>query len=70
MNQQHDPGLALHREVRAGFIRKGSTFGEWCRQEGVNPSSARQVVIGSWDGPKARALRARIIKAAGLEKAA
>jgi hypothetical protein len=62
--KQHDiPSKTLFLNVRAGFVQQNTTFSEWCRKEDINRSNARQALIGSWDGPKAKALRARIIKA-------
>ncbi len=52
--------------IRAGFIAQGSSYHEWCRQKGVLPSSARQAVLGAWDGKKGREMRAQIIEAAKL----
>lgn len=70
MTNDSNPGLGLFRQVRIGFIAQGTTFGEWCRKAGLNHANARQAVIGSWDGPKGRALRTRILKAAGLKAVA
>ncbi len=70
MKQSHSPGEELLREVRAGFVMQGTTFSTWCAVQGINRSSARQALMGSWNGPKGRALRARVIKAAGLKAAA
>lgn len=53
--------------VRAGFVQQGSTLGAWCRENNVWPSNARTSLYGSWDGPKAHALRKRLIDAAGLD---
>lgn len=58
------PGHELLREVRAGFVRQGKTLTAWCNEHGISVSNARQAVIGSWNGPKARSLRARISRAA------
>ena len=66
---QHDPGLDLYLRIRSGFVRQGTTFGAWCRERGINRSNARQAVVGSWNGPKARALRQRLIKAARIQEA-
>lgn len=49
--------------VRSGFIIQGTTFKAWCRGAGVDPSYARHVVTGRHAGPKARALKARILQA-------
>ena len=66
MKTNHQPSIELFREVRAGFIKRGTTFSQWCRDAGENRSNARQAVLGAWDGPKGRAVRMRILKAAGV----
>lgn len=60
------PSPDLYNQVRGAFVTHGRTLNEWCRAEGVNPTNAKYCLIGSWDGPKGRALRARIIKASGM----
>lgn len=62
------PGIVLHRRVRAGFIERGTSLKAWCRSEGVAYSNARDVLIGSWNGPKGKALRARIVDAAQVRE--
>lgn len=64
------PGLDLLRRVRAAFIINDTTLKAWCRENGVHPSNARNAVIGSWNGPAGKAMRARIIRASGLKAAA
>lgn len=64
------PGRDLVRRVRIGFIGQDSSLSAWCREHGVHIGNARQALIGSWDGPKARDLRTRILKAARLSVAA
>lgn len=70
MTEGIPPSRDLVRRVRAGFVLQGLTFNRWCRQHGVEPSSGRQALVGSWDGPKGRALRARIVRAARIQEAA
>ncbi|MEJ1341202.1 MAG: hypothetical protein RPU14_03890 [Candidatus Sedimenticola sp. (ex Thyasira tokunagai)] len=60
------PSLDLHLKVRAGFIIQGTTFSAWCRKHGVNNGNARAALIGSWDGPKGRALRVELLDASGV----
>lgn len=59
-------GPDLVRAVRSGFVLRGSSLGKWCRENRINPQNARVALLGGWDGPKGRALRERIIRAAGL----
>lgn len=58
------PGHDLLLWVRSGFIAQGTSYSAWCRANGILRSSATQALTGAWNGPKARILRARIIKAA------
>lgn len=64
------PGRDLAAQVRAAFVARHTTLAAWCRQHGIDRSAARQALYGTWDGPKGRALRARILKAAGVRAAA
>lgn len=60
------PSKDLMRDVRIGFIKQGTTFTDWCRRHSIHGPSARAAVIGSWDGPKGRAMRARVVRASGV----
>ena len=63
---QFPPGAELIRLVRAGFIIKGTSLQAWCEENNKNAGNARHALFGSWDGNKAKRLRAEIIKASGL----
>ncbi|EGQ7958165.1 hypothetical protein LFR94_004489 [Vibrio vulnificus] len=63
---QIDPGKELYNKVKAGFIIKGTTLGAWCRQSGVKQQNVMSCLIGSWDGPKAKMLRAKVIQESGI----
>ncbi len=63
-------GTALLLVVRAGFVAQGTTLTSWCQEQGVARNWARQVLLGLRDGPAARRLRAQIIDAARVKKAA
>lgn len=58
------PGHDLLLQVRSGFVSQGTSYSAWCRANGILRSSATQALTGAWNGPKARALRDKIIKAA------
>lgn len=60
------PGPDLVLAVRACFVRRGSSLGRWCRDHGVTIQNARLALLGGWNGPKGRSMRAKIIKASGL----
>lgn len=57
------PGIDLHRTVRAAFIARGTSLKAWCRENEVSFSNARDALIGRWNGPKGKAMRARIVRA-------
>lgn len=70
MSNALTPSLDLLLRVRAAFIVQGTTLHSWCHRNRVHVTGARQALIGTWNGPKGRALRARIVKAAGLTASA
>ncbi len=64
---QTDPGEWLYRLVMAAFVLRGSSLNAWCRTNGVDRSHARLCLLGAWDGPKARGLRANIMNEIGCD---
>ncbi|PCJ88584.1 MAG: hypothetical protein COA54_02380 [Thiotrichaceae bacterium] len=64
----HTPGAELHRAVKAGFMFRGTTLASWCRTNKVFASNARQALLGSWAGPKARKLVNKLIADSQAEK--
>lgn len=59
------PGPTLLRSVRGGLLlNQDMSFERWCRTHGVVRQYARTVLLGLRNGPKARALRQRLIEAA------
>ncbi len=65
-----DPGTRLMQQVRAAFILSGTTYTAWCRTQGMDPSLVRQAIYGTWGGPKGRAVKAQVLRAAGVRAAA
>lgn len=65
-----EPSQQLAREVRAAFVLQGTTLKAWCVKNNLHFSNARNCLVGSWDGPAARKLRARILKESGWKAAA
>jgi hypothetical protein len=61
-----DSGETIYAQVRSGFIAQGSSLNKWCLDHGVKRENARACLLGLWSGPKATALRLRLIQAAGL----
>lgn len=70
ISKANTPGQDLMNKVRAGMTLQNTTVSAWCRQHGVNPSAARQAIYGTWAGPKGQALRAQLLKAAGVRDVA
>jgi hypothetical protein len=63
-------GQHLMKRIRAGFIVQDTSLTDWCRKEGIHPSAVRQAIYGTWAGPKGRAVRAKVLRAAGVKVAA
>ena len=61
------PGPDLLNAVKAGFVRQGSSYTQWCSANDVERTGARSALLGGWRGPKARKLVQRLIKASGAE---
>lgn len=57
-------GKPLYRQARAGFILHGTTLTQWCALHKVHRTYAIQCLNGERDGPRARALRQRLLEAA------
>ncbi len=66
-NNLFQPGAILH-EVIAGALRsKGITFQEWCKNNGLSITAARNVTFGQSAGPRSREVLDRLINDAGRE---
>jgi hypothetical protein len=65
-----NPSLDLYRQVRGAFIAQGKSLKVWCQEHGTHLSNARSALTGNWNGPKGKAMRERLVKAAGLRDAA
>ncbi len=65
-NTPEKASKALYVRVRAAFVEEGTTLNGWCRENGVHIQNAREAFFGTWRGPKAEALVARILEAAGV----
>lgn len=61
------PGAILHDAIVGTFKAHGRSFEGWCRENGIQPSTARNATFGQSRGPAGKALLARIIEAAGPE---
>lgn len=60
----YEPSLDLYQEVLAGFVRQRTSLAAWCRANGTHPSNVNRCLVGAWNGPRAKALRARVCAAA------
>ena len=60
------PSKDLYNKVKASFIMKNTTLGAWCREVGLKQQNVMTCLIGSWNGPKAKELRMKVINASGL----
>jgi hypothetical protein len=63
-----DKATERQRRVRAGFVAKGTSFTAWCKGRGVKHQNARKAITGEWHGPKAAAIVAEILAAAGVDE--
>lgn len=57
-------------QVRVGFLKQGTTFHKWCRENNITRQWATAALTGRRNGAAAKALRGRIIQAAALEEEA
>ncbi len=66
INTPEDAAKVSYQLVRAGFIAKGTTLTCWCRENRLHIQNVRSAFLGDWNGPKAKELRVRVSKAAGV----
>lgn len=62
---QFQPGAILHEAIIGAFRASGDNLDQWCKRNGVNPTSARQATFGQSRGPNGRLILGRLIEAAG-----
>lgn len=60
------PGKDLYLKVRGGFVSQGTTLTRWCIDNETNPTNAKSTLMGAWNGPKGKALRAKLIENSGI----
>lgn len=61
----YQPGLILHDSIMGAFRSTGRSMEDWCRDNGVSRSMARQATFGQSNGPAGRAMLAQMIEDAG-----
>ena len=69
MSMLHRPIVApkgLYLNVRAGFVVQGTSLASWCRANDIRRQNAEKALRGTWTGPGAQKLYARLIEAAGI----
>lgn len=59
-----DPSADLLLNVRIGFLQQGSSLAKWCAENKVSRQWATVVLSGQRNGPAAKKLRERLIRAA------
>lgn len=62
------PSPDLYAQVRAGFVRQGTTLNKWCIAHGIHRQSARKVLLGQWKGPTATLVLTALIEASHCER--
>ncbi|MDA3857270.1 MAG: hypothetical protein PF480_03300 [Roseovarius sp.] len=61
------PGPVFY-DVCLGYLRViGTNLKDWCAPHGVTATNAKSAATGGWNGPKARALREKMIAEVGEE---
>jgi hypothetical protein len=62
------PGPVFY-DVFTGYLRVfGTNLKDWGAPHGVNATNAKAAATGAWNGPKARALRQKMIDEVGEER--
>lgn len=61
-----EPGRRLFDAVRGRFIGAGTSLNRWCLENEVSRHAAADCLTGASKGEEAQKLRARILRAAGL----
>lgn len=63
-NTYHGGGAARYLKVRMAFIERGSSLHAWCKVNRVPMPNVRAAFLGTWNGPRAKALVARVTEEA------
>jgi lambda repressor-like predicted transcriptional regulator len=51
------------QEVRAGFVRQGTSLTAFCREQGLDRRHVHSALSGRWTGPTASKVAARVAAA-------
>jgi hypothetical protein len=61
------PSRELYLKVRAAFMLQDSqSLSSWCRENNVSGQNATSALMGSWNGPKGKEVRRKLIEASGV----
>lgn len=66
-NKMFQPGLVLYEVVLGAFKASGTPFEQWCKENEVNGSQARNALKGVYTGPTGQEVLDRLIEGAGAE---
>jgi lambda repressor-like predicted transcriptional regulator len=68
MNKTPQPSPELYAQVRAGFVKQGTSLNQWCIAHGIHRQSARKVLLGEWKGPTATLVMTALLEASRYER--
>lgn len=60
------PNKQLVNDVKAGFIKQGSSLHAYCKTNKIDNSNAYKALRGKWNGELGKNLRAQVIAAAQI----
>ncbi len=63
----YQPGAILHSAIIGAFRATGGSFEGWCRNNGIEPTNARNATYGVMKGPRGQEILAMMIEAAGAD---
>lgn len=66
-NKVFRPGAILHEVIIGALKSNGSSLNDWCAQNGVSPTTIRQVTFGMSAGYRSNILLDKLIADAGRD---
>jgi len=61
------PSQELLNQVKAGFVRQGTTLAAYCRDNNIDGGNVYRLLRGDWNGKKAKAIRSQLITASRID---
>ena len=55
------PSAQLNARVRGAFMLIGEHLSDWSRKNGYHRQNVYDALVGKWDGPRAREIRAEVV---------